>query len=216
MKKQLKLLLAVLAAGIMAFAMTACGGSDDSSSGGDGQAADQSVEEVMDGTKTMAYFNKYVSGGAYTMEMKADYEGVTATTKTAVDGEMMYTLSETDGVGSIMIIRDGYQYVLDPSSKSGMKMSLDMASVTEIFSDESANYETAVSTGTEEINGATYDFEEFQVEGSSVKYYFDGKNLKYISTTMEGQAYVAEIISMEKGADPALFEVPADYTVIEF
>lgn len=211
MKKIYMLLLAMM----MALSITACGSSD----GGTGEtdtAAQQSGEETVAATKTLAYFNEYVSGGSYTMEMKTEYEGIETTNKSASKDDMLYTESDMNGTQSIMIMRDGYQYILDPSSKTCVKMSLDMASTTEMFADEAANYETAVTTGTEEINGASYDYEEFEVEGASVKYYFDGKALKYISTVMEGETYLMEIVSMEKGADASLFDIPADYTVVEY
>ncbi len=221
--KKLILVLFLLVIGMtMALFLTACGGDSESSEGdAGGEASAEAVQEeaaVEDAasTKTLAYFNKYVSGGAYTMEMKAEYQGTTTTMTSAVKDGMVYSKNEMDGVTSIMIMKGDEQYLLDPSTKTCMKMSVLTGDVAEMFSDEAANYETAVNTGSEEINGNTYDFEEFQVEDTSVKYYFDGKDLKYIVTSMEGESYTAEIISLEKGADASLFEIPNDYSVIEY
>lgn len=211
MKKIFMLVLAMM----LVFSVAACGSSDDGAEE-PAPAVQESKEESVASTKTLAYFNEYVSDGSYTMEMKTEYDGVTATTKSASKDDMLYTESDMDGTQSIMIMRDGFQYILDPSSKTCVKMSLDMARTTEIFADEAVNYETAVNTGTEEINGTSYDYEEFEVEGASVKYYFDGKALKYISTVMDGETYLMEIVSMEKGADASLFDIPTDYTVVEY
>jgi len=188
--------------------MTACGGSSGSSEeeSGGGEAA---------ATKTLAYFNEFVSGGAYTMEMKAEYQDIETLMTSAVKDGMIYSKSEVNGMTSIMIMKDDVQYLLDPSTKMCMKMSVTEESVTEMFSDEAENYQEAASTGSEEINGETLDYEEFTVEDTSVKYYFSGEDLKYIATSVEGESYVAEIISMESGADDSLFEVPEDYTMYE-
>lgn len=207
--KKLILVLFVLVIGMgMALFMTACGGSSGSSEeeSGGGEAA---------ATKTLAYFNEFVSGGAYTMEMEAEYQDTVTVMTSAVKDGMLYSKSEVNGTESIMIMKDDVQYLLDPASRMCMKMSITEESVTEMFADEAANYETAASTGSEEINGETLDYEEFTVEDTSVKYYFSGNDLKYIATSVEGESYVAEILSMTKGADDSLFEVPEDYTMYE-
>lgn len=209
MKKILVLTMTTILMLMANIAMTACGSSDKGSAGSDGG-------EVLDGTKTLAYFNKYVSGGAYTMVMKTDYDGTSTSMTSAVKGDMLYSETDMGGTKSIMIMRDGHQYFLDPASKVCMKMSMDMASTSEMFSDKAASYETALNTGTEEINGNSYDYEEFDVDGVSAKYYFDGNELKYITTVMEGETYLMEIVSMEKGADDSLFEIPSNYAVMEY
>lgn len=212
MKRKVLIMFLLVLAMTTALFMTACGGGSESSGGDSGEVA---VTETAS-TKTLAYFNEFVSGGAYTMEMKAEYSGVTTTMTSAVKDGMLYSKSEMDGVTSIMIMKDDVQYLLDPSSKTCMKMSVLDNSAVEMFAEEAANYETAVNAGQEEINGKTYDYEEFDVEGTSVKYCFDGNELKYILTSMEGEEYIAEILSMESGADASLFEVPKDYNVIEY
>ncbi len=209
MKKAIMVLFVLVVGMAMALFMTGCGGGSESS-GGDSGAGEAAA------TKTLAYFNDYVSGGAYTMEMKAEYQGTTTTMTSAVKDGMIYTKSEMDGMTSIMIMKDDAQYLLDPNTKSCMKMSVLETSTVEMFSEEAANYEAAVNTGSEELYGKTYDFEEFDVDGTTVKYYFDGKDLKYIVTSMEGETYTAEIVSMEKGADNSLFEVPGGYTIYEY
>ena len=226
--KKLTLALFLLVIGMTtALFLTSCGG-DSGSSGGDSggeAAAEANVEEDTDedavaeetaSTKTLAYFNEYVNGGAYTMEMKADYQGTTATILSAVKDGMVYSKNEMDGATSIMIMKGDEQYILDPSTKTCMKMSVLTEEATEMFADEAESYEVVASSGSEEVDGKTYDYEEYLVEDTSVKYYFDGKDLKYIVTSMEGESYTAEIISLESGADDSLFEIPDDYTMLEY
>ena len=86
----------------------------------------------------------------------------------------------------------------------------------DMFADEAANYETAAASGETEYNGKTYDYEEFTVEGETVQYLFDGADLKIIKANVMDTESVVEIISLEKGADAALFEIPEDYQMIAY
>lgn len=205
MKKSFVLVVAV----VLMLAMTACGGGSGSGSEGSGSENDAS-------TKTLGYFNEYVIGGEYTMEMQLEVDGVTTTTKSAVKGDMLYSETTAGGMTSIMIMKDDGQYVIDPASKTCIKMSMEIDSMTEMFEDEAEAYAVAVAAGTVDIGGVTYEYEEFVVEDTNVKYCFDGSDLKYIITAMDGQEYTMEIISMKKGADASLFEIPSGYTMMEY
>ena len=168
-------------------------------------------------TKTLAFFQKYLIGGEYTMEMKTAADGVEATMKSAFKGEMMYSESDMDGMKSIMVMKDGFQYIIDHSGKTVMKMQMvDNAAVADMFSDEAGNYETATASGTTEYNGKTYEYEEFTVEGETVQYLFDGDDLKIIKANVMGTESIVEILSIKKGADEKLFEIPEDYQLISY
>jgi len=221
MKKNLFMYMtAFLLSSVMAFSLAACGsGSEPASSEPDQQKVEEVVEDVY-GTKTMAYFHKYLVGGAYTMESKYDMDGMEVTSYSAVDGNQMYSKTTMDGMESILILTEDAQYILDPASKMAIKMAIGAdgsgLSTQEMFAEEEANYETAVSTGDMDVNGKTYFYEEFIVEDISVKYCFDGDDMKYILTEAEGMEIAMEIISMEKGADADLFVVPDGYEVMAF
>ena len=221
MKKNLFMCMtAFLLSFVMAFSLAACGsGSEPASSEPDQQKVEEVVEDVY-GTKTMAYFHKYLVGGAYTMESKYDMDGMEVTSYSAVDGNQMYSKTTMDGMESILILTEDAQYILDPASKMAIKMAIGAdgsgLSTQEMFAEEEANYETAVSTGDMDVNGKTYFYEEFIVEDISVKYCFDGDDMKYILTEAEGMEIAMEIISMEKGADADLFVVPDGYEVMAF
>ena len=236
MKKTLAILLFLT----MVFTFSACGGKDDlaPSDGDNGPVASQAapsasqqeavstldntpefsteLPDTLAGTKTLAYFQKYASSGAYTTEMKMDVEGMTSVTLSAYDGGNVYTESEVDGMKSITILKDGAMYVLDPASKICMKMATQTGEMQDLFAEEAENYETAVTTGNLDVNGKNCFYEEFTVEGSSVKYCFDGDDLKYMLMDAEGQEVVIEILRMEAGVDKALFEIPGDYTMMDY
>ena len=182
---------------------------------------DESVNETneipVSSTKTLAYFEKYLSGGEYTMEMKTTVQGIEVISKNAFKDDMMYSENDMDGMKSVMVMRDGYQYIIENSSKMVLKTQVvDNGAVMDMFADEAANYETAVASGETEYNGKSYDYEEFTVEGETVQYLFDGDELKFIKATVEGEESIVEIISLEKGADAKLFEIPEDYQMIAY
>ncbi len=220
----MKKLLALLLTLIMVFSLTACGGGEETPTGGEevqnqveNQEEQQQEELPAASTKTLAYFQKFLSGGEYTMEMKTTAEGMEMTMKSAYKGDMIYSESDYQGQKSIMVMKDGYQYIIDEASKTVMKMHVvDNGAVMDMFADEAANYETAVASGTTEYNGKSYDYEEFTVEGETVQYLFNGADLKIMKANVMGTESIVEIISLEKGADSKLFEIPEDYQMISY
>lgn len=219
-KKLFAAITAFVLSFVMAFSMAACGGGGEAGTTEPEQKEVEEVAEDVYGTKTMAYFHKYMLDGAYTMESRYDMDGMAVESFAAVDGNLMYSKTKMDGMESILLLLEDSQYILDPASKIAIKMSigadgggLDMQAM---FAEEEANYETAVSTGDVEVNGKTYFYEEFIVEDISVKYCFDGDDLKYILTETEGISVAMEIVSMEKGADADLFVLPDGYEVMAF
>ncbi len=220
----MKKLLAILLSLIMALTLVACGGGGETPSGGEEvqnkqeNQSEQQVEEIsVWSTKTLGYFQKFLSGGEYTMEMKTTAEGMEMTMKSACKGDMIYSESEYGGQKSIMVMKDGYQYIIDHSGETVMKMQvIDNGAVMDMFADEAANYETAAATGETEYNGKSYEYEEFTVEGEAVQYLFDGDDLKVMKANVMGTESVVEIISIEKGADASLFEIPEDYQMIAY
>ncbi len=222
----MKKLLAILLSLLMVFLLSACGGSGEEPTGVkevhnqvEIQEEQQQEEEQIDeaSTKTLAYFQKFLSGGEYTMEMKTTAEGIEMTMKSAYKGDMVYSESEYGGQKSIMVMKEGFQYIIDEASKTVMKMQVvDNGAVFDMFADEAVNYETAVATGTTEYNGKSYEYEEFAVMDETVQYLFDGNDLKVMKATVMGTESVVEILSLEKGADASLFEIPEDYQLISY
>ena len=217
----MKKLIAILLSLIMIFSLAACGGNTEKASGGEevnnNQIEQQQEEKLPEAsTKTLAYFQKFLSGGEYTMEMKTTAEGMTVVVKTSYKGDATYSESEFDGQKSCVLMKDDFQYIIDHNAKTVMKISALEATVQDIFADEAANYETAVASGKTEYNGKTYDYEEFTVEGETVQYLFDGNELKIIKANVMGTESIVEIISLEKGADAKLFQIPEDYQMIAY
>lgn len=174
-------------------------------------------DEAFNETKTLAFFNKYLSSKEYTMKIKTEYEGVESTILSAYYGDDFYTESEYDGVKSAVIMKDGVQYILDHASKTCIKTAMvNQNSTNDMFAEEVENYNIATNTGVTQYNGKKYDYEEFDLDGSKVQYLFDGDALKIIKTDIGGIDSIMEIVSINKGVDKKLFEVPTGYNIIEY
>ena len=215
----MKKLIAILLSLIMVLTLSACGGGGEAPAGGEevNNEVQQQEEIPAASTKTLAYFQKFLSGGEYTMEMKTTVQGIEVISKNAFKDDMMYSESDMDGMKSVMVMRDGYQYIIENSSKMVLKTQVaDNGAVMDMFADEAANYETAVASGETEYSGKSYNYEEFTVEGETVQYLFDGNDLKIMKANVMGTESVVEIISLEKGADAKLFEIPEDYQMIAY
>ena len=216
----MKKLLALLLALAVVLSLAACGvekSTGDENPTMQSEQKNEAEEKLPEAsTKTLGFFQKFLSGGEYTMEMKTTAEGMTVTMKSAYKGDMIYSESNADGMTRNMIMRDGYQYIIDHNAKSCIKMQIMDTSMQNMFADEAENYNTATATGKTEYNGKTYDYEEFIIEGETVQYLFEGDDLKIIKANVMGTESVVEILSLTKGADAKLFEIPEDYQMISY
>ncbi len=213
----MKKILAILLTFVLVFSLAACGGKDETVNSDTPNQIDNEAENLPEAsTKTLGYFKKFLSDGEYTMEMKTTAEGMTVTVKSVYKDDMIYTETNTDGINTNMVIRDGYQYVIDHNSKSCIKMQIMNESMQNMFADEADNYMETASSGTTEYNGKVYDYEEFTVEGETVQYLFEGDDLKIIRANVMETESIVEILSLKKGADAKLFEIPNDYQLISY
>ncbi len=210
MKKIIVLSLAL----VMALAFASCGG------GGDEVSAEKS--------KTFALFQDAHENDQLYMKVKMEYEGEEVSAEFAIDGENSYIASEGDMGEFIMITKEGKTWILDPATKTGtvIEGEEDTFTVSDlgIDWDSSEAYEDEkVQTGTVEVNGETYDYEQFSdEEGSSdvVKFVYDGKKLVYIISEEEKNdeivQEIVEVFAFESKVDSSFFDVPEGYDLVEF
>ncbi len=239
MKKVLLTLLLTLAL----FSLAACGGGGDggkapsnddaapsSSQPADAQTPEPDAQQVDEpqggdaidlsgfaGTKTGKFYSQFANGRMY-MEYETPVEGQTMSATTATDGERVYSETKMDGVSagvSLMIGED--MYIIDHASELILKMSLgsDAQTIAGAVLEESDVSMDELKTGTREIDGKTYDTEEWVVEGASSIMCFDGNNLAYIIGSIEGTEMVMKILKTSDKVDDSLFEIPNGYTVME-
>ena len=70
--------------------------------------------------------------------------------------------------------------------------------------------------GKREIDGKTYDTEEWSVDGAKSILCFDGDHLAYMIGEFEGKETVIQIVKTSDKIDSSLFDIPADYQVISY
>lgn len=149
-----------------------------------------------------------MKGDQYTMSYQAamDIQGKTMEIENtmSVSGENMAMISKGEGFESTTIIKDGFVYMVDHNSKTVMKWAQSQESKSAKIPAADMEY---LGTGKEE--GLV--FEEYAAADGSVKYYFDGKDLRKISFTNEGITVLMENIKMSKEVDNRLFEIPKGY-----
>ena len=169
------------------------------------------------GTKTGRFYSQFADGRMY-MEYETEMEGQTMTMISATDGDRTYSetrMGDTSMGVSIMIGED--MYTIDHASKMVIKMSLgaDTQTIAGAVLEESDVDMGDYKTGTREIDGKTYDTEEWIVEGAASIFCFDGDDLAYMIGAFEGEEMVMKIVEATDKVDDSLFEIPEDYTMME-
>ena len=157
------------------------------------------------------------------MDILGEEKEVTMTM--AFKGEMMYFGMQDAGMLSADIIfRDGVMYTVSHEEKAVMKMEMDKDEAAEdVFGSigvipEDYRDLDDYTAGSEEINGKTYDYEDFESEFedvASIRYYFEGDDLKYIKEFREDNPAMMEILEVSGEAPSEIFELPAGYAVID-
>jgi len=223
MKKLLTILLALM----LCLALCACGGGDDQPAGQPDQNPGQQQEQQQEqtggdldgflGTKTGKFYSQFTDGKMY-MEYETEMEGQKMTVISATSGDKVYSETQIDGVGVSASIMEGeIMYVIDHTGKMVIKMGLtaDAQTIAANVIEESDVDMTDFKTGTREIDGKTYDTEELIMDGAASIMCFDGDELAYMIGAFEDTEMIIKIIEISDKVDDKLFEIPADYTVME-
>lgn len=173
------------------------------------------------GTKVSKLYKKIEKSQEYIFEMKdeSNYE-ITIAEK---DGQTAIDMNN-DGERVTTLIKDGTEYLISHSQKEYYTYDSDETDET-IVTDMLKGLKKADSTGKEKINGKTYKYEEYKGfegfmtstglytddENVSTRFYFDGKNLVYIKTMVEGEDDELLEIKVQYSVPEELFEIPSDY-----
>ncbi len=222
------LLIMILA---MAMMFTGCGGSEsapemdpqqseESASSGDVEAAETDNDglEGMGDLLSSAYVDM-MKNNEYFMKYKAnvDYDGQAMEMEVSIasKGDDVAIISDAEGIENNMIIKDDKIYMVDHTGKT----------VT-TWAQTPEEDDASIDVGNIDTEGITYVgqgtedglvFEEYTTLDSTMKYYFDGKDLVRISITIAGSdTMIMDILEMSKNVPASMFEIPAGYQVIEF
>ena len=215
---------------LVCLALTACGG-ESAPQEESGQvneevkqqetpAAEEKLPEELSAflnTKIGKFYSRFAAG-EMTMEYKTVVEGMEMRVVTATRDGKSYSESFVDGVSSGVNIIEGetmYTVLHDPKMVMKMPLRADMAGMTAEIIEEDEIDAASIVSGEQEVGGRTYDTEELVVDGIRTVYCFEGDELRFILAETEGMEITMEIVSVSDSADPALFDVPADYTLME-
>ena len=227
----MKKLLALLLATLMALSLAACGGGEepapeggeptatqqqptDPPSGDEGGVQDEAVGFAA--TRTGRFYSRF-AGGQMSMTYEMEMEGEMATVTVSTSGDKTYTETTFGGQKSAVLFDGDTMYTIDHSSKMvvQMKAVTDPTTVaSSIISEDEIDLET-MQNGTREVDGRTYDTEELTIDGAKAVYCFEGDELRFMLSEMDGVEVTMEIVEVSDKVDPDLFEIPEDYTVME-
>ena len=222
----MKKLFALILAGVMVLAFASCTEEkppvEENPESIEEVSLTEEITEKIDQSKTLTLFYELLSG-SYTMKTEM-YEKMTEEKKagntvlTVVDGENSY-METTAYVGDVamtmkILVKDGYQYMIEDESKTVMKSPIDDKTNIETFMEDEEFYLDMVGEPTtEEVYGEKLYCEKFSGMGESIRYCYDGDNLKYIISESGGVDFIIGVIELKSGADAKYFEIPEDYTM---
>jgi len=177
------------------------------------------IPEELEGylaTKTGKFYSQF--GDKMYMKYEMEMEGQIFTMISATSGDKTYSETIMGGVSAGVSIMDGEtMYVIDHASKMVMKMGLqaDAQTIAGSIIEESDVDMGELKEGTREIDGKTYDTEEWIIDGGASIMCFDGDDLVYMIGAFEGEEAVMKIIEASDKVDDKLFEIPDDYQMME-
>lgn len=232
MKRFLMIALALA----LVFALMACGGEGtepESKGGEDGgapvvenQEEGGGLSSLFGGSKTADLFKRIASNGNLYMELRqnVDMEGFQYTMDMAVaqKGDRNAVDMLMDGQKQSSFILDGDEtWMINHGDKTYFKMNMDAAGENgEVMDEDIYDPEELAklkhTEGKMDIDGKTYDYEAFVMEGAEQKYCYDGKDLKYMVTEMDGGQQIIEVLKLSDKAPDSMFDIPKDYTEVEF
>ncbi len=160
------------------------------------------------------------------MAYEADIYGTGELTAVSLDiamasPEKIYMSTVSDGTVVNIIIRDNKYYMISEAEKTALYMEMSdeeaLAMSESMASSVKANFDASAATyetGETEYNGETYLYEKVITdEVGEIIIYADTatKEVKYLTSAGE----TMEITILTNQVDDSLFEIPADYTMID-
>lgn len=212
MKRNISYIL-ILILLLLSAMITGCGGESDSpASGTEDTAADDAANVVDDmGDLLSSVYVGMMKDSNYLMKYKTtlefDNELVELVGTVAVSGDKAAFTSVMDGMESVVISKADKSYMIDHSSKTVFEMPVGTASDEGKIDMDGITY---IGDGVED--GLIY--EEYTTVDSTIKYYFDGKDLVKITVMFEDQTIDMEILEMSNHIPASIFDIPADYEII--
>lgn len=168
-------------------------------------------------------YAEIMKGESYTMKYRtvSSIEGqeVEGRMIMAVDGDDYAMVFESDNISTTSIMKDGMLYLIMHEQKMIMAFPADTDQAAESASDGPAgvDMEGMVYTGNgeDEFMGNMRPYEEYTVEGGSIRYYFEGTMLDGIEMVFNGNSNILDIEELTDTVDETLFIIPEGYQMFQ-
>lgn len=172
-------------------------------------------DETIAASKTFQYFSGRTNGD-YLIKLRAKSESGAMTMTTAVvGGKTVYSDIETENGRFTNFEKEGKTYTIMHDMQAYMITDSDEEADSgtpdnNAFQAGSLRGEDMV-TGTVEIDGESYDYEQFPVDGATVRYCFAGDTLRYMLTKKEDKESTLEVVSLTNSVPDSIYDIPAGY-----
>lgn len=166
-------------------------------------------------------FVDIMKDGKYTMTVKifatvsGKLEDVMEATM-SMDGAAMASKIELgDSMSMSTVMKDGKIYLISHDMKTVMVMDASKQFPTDTPQTPEIKLEGIVykGKGKADFLGKMLDYEEYTTDGGSVRYYFEGNELKGIENTFDSTKTIMEISKLTDTVDDSMFTIPSDYKV---
>lgn len=174
-------------------------------------------------SKISQMYDKLSQADKYTFVRKVDDDNQITNIK---NGDKAYKEEISQGSKGALTYYGGNTYYMNDAIKVYYEYQNNDYIYTEILNNFLRAKDLEYVTGKEEINGKKYDYEEVSgyqdflvnqfiyaqdISQAKTRFYFKGKDLKYIKTFTDQGEELLEI-SLNYEANSGVYEVPADYT----
>lgn len=181
-------------------------------------SAPQELEERLSET-----YAKIMKSNSYTMKYRTisniAEQMVEGRMTMAVDGEDYAMVFESEDISTTSIMKDKMLYLIMHEQKMIMVFPADTDQATEAAPEGPAgvDMEGMVYTGNgeDEFMGNMRPYEEYTVEGGSIRYYFEGTMLDGIEMVFNGNSNILDIEELTDQVDENLFIIPEGYQMFQ-
>lgn len=159
--------------------------------------------------------------GKYTMTVKifaainGELEDVMESTMSMNGTSMASKIELGDSMTISTVIKDGKMYLISHDMKTVMVMDASKQVPTDTPQTPEINLEGIVykGKGKADFLGKMLDYEDYTTDGGSVRYFFEGNELKGIEYSFENVKTLMEISKLDDTVDDSMFTIPSDYKV---
>jgi hypothetical protein len=171
-------------------------------------------ENTSKGKLAEAYLN-IIKTEKYYIKYRMNMEGVSNEISMAVDGKNIAMESVNGEETSNIVIKDGKTYMINHKDATVFVVSNEENETT--LEEPIAAYDELPlpNEGTGDFLGKNLKYEEYEIAGEYIRYYFDNNKIVGIESSDDSGKYYIEILELTKDVPTGMFDIPADYVVTD-